>query len=188
MTITGNGSKGHHIFTLEVLETNVDTNNNLSTISYEFKLRATNTSWRWSGYGSKISYTITINGTQITGTIPSFNGNPVTLKSGTMDIPHDSNGKKTLQFDFSVSDTTSVNYTCGNASANGSLVLTDILQKATITSAPNFTDEDNPKIVYQNTAGTTATSAISEDQTISEDTGRPRRRCLLFQRRSWTPE
>lgn len=124
-TISARGSKGHHDFTLTVQEDT--TSSNSSFISYTFKISATNSSWQWRGYPS-ITYTITINGTNYTGTIASFNGSTTTLKTGSnIEIPHNNDGTKTINISFSVTDpNTSVSYTCGNASANSTMELTTL--------------------------------------------------------------
>lgn len=137
-TISARGSKGHHDFTLSVQEDS--TQNNSSFISYTFKISATNSSWQWRSY-SNISYTISINGTDYTGTIPNFNGSTTTLKTGSnIEIPHNSDGKKTIAIAFSVTDpNTSVTYTCGNASASDTMELTS-LHKIPLMTATNVTE------------------------------------------------
>lgn len=154
-SIYANGSKGHHKFTLTVTETGTSTANNTSSISFSFVLSPVQSGWDWSGWGSKISYKVTINGTDYTGTIPSYNGSStVTLKSGTQTVAHDANGKKTIYYSFSVTDGANQSYTCGNASKSGTLVLTDIARYAKLLTAPNFSDGQNPTITYSNPAGT----------------------------------
>lgn len=134
-TISANGSKGHHKFTLEVVEKSTSTANNTSSVDFSFKLSPIQTSWNWEGWNSSISYKVTINGTEYTGTIPNYDGSStITLKSGTLSVAHNTDGKKTISFSFSVTDSTGQTYTCGNASANGSLVLTNIPRYLSITS------------------------------------------------------
>lgn len=70
-------------------------------------------------------------------------------------ITHNTDGKKeiTIAIDFRLM-TISGNYQSGtriNGSSN--IALTDIPRAATLTAAPNFTDEDNPTITYNNPAG-----------------------------------
>ena len=122
-SISANGSKGHHKFTLTVNETSTSVDNNTSTISFSFVLSPIQSGWDWViNYSTPPSYTISINGTTYTGTIPSYNGSStVTLKSGTQTVPHNTDGAKTLSFYFSVIDTLTQNFTCGNASANGTM-------------------------------------------------------------------
>lgn len=79
-----------------------------------------------------------------------------TFASGTLDISHNNDGSKT----FTVSAFSGWLYGNGdyNASAE-SFALPAIPRAATITSAPNFTDVDNPAIAYANPAGS-AVSAL----------------------------
>lgn len=150
-TISARGSKGHHDFTLSVQEDS--TQNNSSFISYTFKISATNSSWQWRSYNN-ITYSITIGDNTYTGTIPNFNGSTTTLKSGSnIEIPHNSDGKKTIAISFSVTDpNTSVSYTCGNASASDTMELTTLHTAPTIDSV--VTNELNvsgiPNLYYVN--------------------------------------
>lgn len=133
LTITANGSKGHHKFTLVVEETTVGSSSqNTSEVTYTFQIAPKVKGYDWSGWSNKISYTVTIDGTEYTGTIPSYNGSStVTLKTGTQTIQHNDDGNKSIAISFSVSDTTGQSYTCGNASSNGTLALTYIPRYAT---------------------------------------------------------
>jgi len=142
-TITKTGSKGHHIFTLTVQEDS--TSSNSSFLSFTFKISATNSSWQWRSYNN-ITYTITINGTNYTGTIPNFNGSTTTLKTANnIEVAHETDGTKTINISFSVTDpNTSVTYTCGNASASSTMTLTSLHTPPTI---GNVTiTEVNPRI------------------------------------------
>lgn len=124
-TITGKGSRGHHNFTLTVTENSKNDSANTSNIGYTFKISPIQSGWDWATQGSNISYNITINGTHYTGTIPNYNGSStVTLKSGTLNVAHDAAGTKTMSFSFKVTDRDGLRYTCGSASASGSMTLT----------------------------------------------------------------
>lgn len=126
-SIVGYGSKHSHEFTLTVNEDSISQSGNYSTVSFSFTLYKS--SYSWSGWNS-ISYIVTINGQQYTGTIPSYSaGSTKTITSGTLTVPHDSNGSKTLYFSFSVTDSSGQSYTCGNASASGSMALTSIARQ-----------------------------------------------------------
>lgn len=169
-SIYANGSKGHHKFTLTVTETSTSTANNTSTVSFSFVLSAVQSSWDWYSWGDSISYTVTINGTKYTGTIPNYDGvSSVTLKSGTQTVAHNADGTKSMAYSFSVTDGAGKSYTCGNASKSGTLTLTNIPRKATLLTAPNFSHEDNPTITYSNPAGTAVTSLQA---CIADTTGR----------------
>lgn len=132
-SISGNGSKGHHKFTLEVNETYNYVDTNKSTVEITFKLSAITAGYNWSGWGNKISYTVTVDGTNYTGTIPSYNGSStVTLVSTSQDVPHNADGTKTVNFSFSVTDGAGQSYTCGNASASGSVNMITIPRASTM--------------------------------------------------------
>lgn len=129
-------SRSHHYFTLNVNEVanSINVNNNTSDVSYSFILSPKVKGYDWS-IGNQITYTITINGTAVaTGHIPSYNGtSTVTLESGTVTIPHNNDGTKTIDISFNVTDSTSYSFTCGNASGSDTLALTTIPRASQIT-------------------------------------------------------
>lgn len=133
-TITGYGSKHSHEFNLTVNETSTSVANNTSEVSFSFTIYKA--SYSWSGWNS-ITYTITINGTSYTGTIPSYSaGSPMTIRTGSQTIAHNSDGTKSISYNFSVSDGSGQSYTCGNASASGTMNLTKINRYPTFTTKP----------------------------------------------------
>lgn len=135
-TITANGSKGHHVFTLIVNEDSTNIETNKSSGTYTFQISPIQTGWDWSGWGNNISYSGSIGGTTFSGTIPQYNGSSIiTLSSGSFEIEHNTDGNKTISISFSVTDNTGVNYTCGNASASGEMTLTYIPIKTNFTDA-----------------------------------------------------
>lgn len=75
-----------------------------------------------------------------------------TIDSGTVVINHNTDGSKS----FSASVQAAVYKTSVNCSGSGSWTLNKIPRQANITAAPNFDDEDNPKITYSNPAGSAA--------------------------------
>jgi hypothetical protein len=125
-TISANGSKGHHKFTLQVNEDGIS--GKASTINYSFKLSPIQKGWDWSGWGESISYTITIGSNTYKGSIPKYDGSStVTLKSESgIKIEHESNGTKTISIGFTVTDGAGKTYTCGNASSSASMTLSTI--------------------------------------------------------------
>lgn len=76
----------------------------------------------------------------------------LSLDSGSIDITHNSNGSKSINFSVSFT-TSSGSYMPGSISISNSIKLTDIPRQANINSAPNFNDEENPTITYSNPAG-----------------------------------
>jgi len=147
-SISSNGSKGHHKFTLNVTNGNVSAKDNTSTVSFSFILSSLGGGWNWEQWGANITYVVTINGTKYTGSIANYDGNSnVTLKSGSLTVAHNSDGNKTISYSFSVTDTSGQNYTCGNASASGTLALTNIPRYAKITSF-SVASRDETSVLY----------------------------------------
>lgn len=140
--------------------------NNTSTISWTLYSEGGSTSYYSTG-----PTTVTINGTQVyykgrvghsSKTFPASKGSV----SGSLTVTHNSDGKKSI----SVSLSTAI-YTASVTTNSGTWTLDNIPRYATITSAPNFTDIQNPTIQYNNQAGTNATAlqaciASSDGNTI----------------------
>lgn len=67
--------------------------------------------------------------------IMSYDGrSTVTIASGTINVPHNSDGSKSISFEFNVWDKVTANYLPGNAHADGSMDLTKIARYANITT------------------------------------------------------
>ena len=167
-TLTANGSKGHHKFSLEVVESS--TSGNSSFLSFTFKIIPIQTGWDWdwSGNPSKISYSITIGSNSYTGTIGVYNGSStVSLKSGSnIEIVHENDGTKTINIGFSVSDTTGVNYTCGNASSSNTFTLSPLHKAPTLNNATMV--ETNQAMINLGIPDTTIVQYLSK-KTITLD-------------------
>lgn len=89
------------------------------------------------------------------GTYSNYSKGEHTIASGTLYIPHNGDGTKT----FNISSFTGWLYSSYNYSASAtSHSLTSIPRQATLTSAPDFTDEQNPTITYSNPAGSAVTA------------------------------
>jgi hypothetical protein len=156
-SISANGSNGHHKFTLNVTETATSTANNASTISWSFVLSSLGGNYDWYYNNTvPVTYTVTINGTRYSGNIMSYDGSStVTVRSGTMTIPHNADGSKSITLAFTVSSQNAT-YLPGSANASGTMSLTNIPRQATVTNAPDFTDIENPTLTYSNPAGSSA--------------------------------
>ena len=153
--ITANGSRGHHKFTLYISEHSTSVANNTSNVGWTLQLTPMQTGWDWS-YTNAVSWSVTVAGTTYSGTSSSYDGkSTVNLGSNTLNVAHNADGSKSINFSFSI---TSLNYSYlpGSASKSGSLTLTPIARKATLSSAPDFTDEQSPTITYSNPAGNAA--------------------------------
>lgn len=151
-SISANGSRGHHSFTLNVWENSTDTPSNTSNVGWSLVLSPIQAGWNWSISG--ISWNVNVNGVGYSGTIQSYDGSStVTIASNSLTVGHDNNGSKTIGFSFSINDGANRSYTPGSCSASGSMALTNIPRQARITSSNNFTDEDNPTIGFSNPGG-----------------------------------
>ena len=149
-TITGYGSKHSHEFKLTVNETSTSTSNNTSEISFSFTIYKA--SYSWSQWNS-ITYSISINGTSYSGTIPSYSaGSTMTIRSGTQTIGHNSDGSKSINYSFSVNDGSGQSYTCGNASASGSMNLSTIPRYAKASISLNSKTLNSVKLNYSTDA------------------------------------
>lgn len=155
-SIYGDGANGHHRFTLNITEDSTNNQTNQSYVSWSLVLSPLGNGWNWS-YSNQIpvTYIVNINGVRCgEGNIMSYDGkSTVTVASGVgVPIQHNTDGYKDISFNFSIWSM-SASYLPGAASASGTMSLTYIPRQATIISAPNFTDEENPKITYSNPAG-----------------------------------
>ena len=146
------------------------TANNKSEVTASLYYRRNNTysGTPTSGTGT---FGITIDGqsgsTTFSLTIPN-SGAWVKAVTVTKTVSHNSDGKRTITISGSgsipVASLTST--TC-----SGSAVLDNIPRQATIVSAPNFTDEENPTIQYSNPAGNAVESiaaCISFDGSVAD--------------------
>lgn len=84
--------------------------------------------------------------------IKLYNGTEVA--SGKVTVSHASDGSK----DFSVSIKAGIYTYARNVSGSKTFTLTQIPRAATISSAPDFNDEDNPILSYSNPAGSAVTT------------------------------
>ena len=175
-TIIANGSKGHHRFSLKVNEDT--TSENSSFMSYSFTIAPIQTGWDWADWGTKISYVIKIGDNTYNGTITAYNGSStITLSSSSnIEIPHNSDGTKTINISFSVTDTTGVNYTCGNASSSSTLTLSVLHKAPEITTVSVIESNtqltglgvDNNTIVQYLSNKKFTVTATYDDATINE--------------------
>lgn len=125
--ITATGKNGHHRFTLTVTEESVNVSANTSLVSWDFVLSPIGNGWDWS-YSSTVpvSYSVTVNGTTVSGNIMSYDGaSTMKITGSSLNVKHDNGGAKTITFSFSVTSL-ALDYLPGAASASGSMGLTFI--------------------------------------------------------------
>lgn len=148
-------SKSH--FYVNWSQTGQSTANNSTSINWSAGLY-TGTSTSHDNFAKnavKISE-VYINGVLVSngGTWSNINtGGSHDLLSGSIDIPHNADGTKT--FSVSIKGWT---YSSSNYSGSGSFELTAIPRQATISTATDFNDEQNPTITYVNGAGNNVSS------------------------------
>ena len=132
-----------------------DTAGNYSLVTATLYYSRTNSGYKtygtWNG-------SITIDGKKTSGSkyiTITQNSNTVAMTVSNIKVPHDSSGSKqcTISASGGISGTS---FTSTTLSAK--VTLDSIPRKATITSAPNFTDEASPVVKFSNLAGNSVTS------------------------------
>ena len=130
-----------------------------ATLYYSRTNEGYTTKGEWQG-------AITINGTTVSAKKRieiTYQSNTKAM-SATVKVPHNPDGTKTCAISAS-GGFPGLSMTTTNLSAN--VELEEIARQATITTAPDFNDEDNPTITYTNKAG----SAVSSLQACISLTG-----------------
>lgn len=126
-SISANGSRGHHKFTLNVTENNTSVENNTSHVSWSLILSPIQNGWDWY-YSNQtpVTYNVIFNGKTYTGSVMNYNGSAtITIASGTETVEHNDDGNKTISFGFSISSL-NYDYLPGSANASGNMALTFI--------------------------------------------------------------
>ena len=162
-------TQSSNTFTLELtlVEQSTSTAGNSSTISYTLKLKSTTKNFAQYGVGAAVELDNQTVAVRDRGSAPKITlgtYSEVTLLSGTHTVGHNSDGSKSMSFFFKL-DMASASYTPGYVSKSGTMTLTKIPRGATITSAPNFTDEDDPVVKVSNPAGVSVQLGIFKDST-----------------------
>lgn len=125
--------------------------NNQTTISWSLTGKGTAS----SSYYKAGNFKVVIDGTTVYSSATRINlYNGTVVASGEYTMTHNAQGQRS----FSASAEAGIYTFAVNCTGSGSWSLTDIPRQATITSAPNFNDEQNPTINYSNPAGNNVTS------------------------------
>lgn len=128
---------------------------NSSSVTATIQAKRTNsytTTGTWTG-------NLNIGGTNQTfSTHKSITDSWVTLLSFTITKAHNDNGTGTCYIQGKVNGPSGTSMAGKSVSASQTVTLDTIPRYATITSAPNFTDIQNPTIEYNNSAGTNVSS------------------------------
>lgn len=162
-------TQSSNTFTLELtlVEQSTSTAGNTSTLSYTLKLKSTTKNFAQYGVGAAVKLDNQTVAVRDRGSAPKITlgtYSEVTLLSGTRTVGHTSDGSKSMALAYSL-DMASASYTPGPMSGSGTMTLTKIPRGATITSAPNFTDEDDPVVKVSNPAGVSVQLGIFKDST-----------------------
>lgn len=146
------GSNGSHFKIRLSYDLSQSQANNTSTIKYYLYMIS------MDGYsGSGATAKGYINGSQV-GTFTSIGVNTTKeIGTKTVTVTHNNDGTKSVSYSASV-DTP---WSLGDASLSGTLTLPTIKRQANITSAPDFTDEENPTITYTNPLGNSVTGLVA---------------------------
>ena len=136
-------------FYLEAKYKSQNTTNNTTVVNTRLRSTSSGGTLRGAGYKFTCSYCTAREGTEVW----AF-ANEVILSSDDKTITHNNDGTKSL----SLSATAKNTYWGINKSLSATVSLPTINRKATITSAPDFTDEQNPTIKYTNPAGNSVSS------------------------------
>lgn len=126
-----------------------NTSKNQSTITWTVEGDGTATS-SWYNAGP---FYVNVAGTEKTSStrIQLKDGTRITACEGSTTITHNSEGKAS----FTISVKAAIYQASYNCTGSKKFTLDTIPRKATITSAPNFSDEDTPTVKYSNPAGGT---------------------------------
>lgn len=123
---------------------------NSSTLTWSLEVLGGDASW----YAER-TLKLVVNGTTLVNKSDRVERHKGYIRQNqTMTIPHNSDGTKSFSVSLQVACYTS----SVNLKASSTQTLNSIPRKATITSAPNFTDEQNPVLYYSNPAGSAVTS------------------------------
>lgn len=142
-------------FWVELTEDSYSVANNTSYVTVKVKITTDSYSYNELSPSGYIEWGGVWSGDSNTSFSHSFSRSmTTTLFSKTYIAKHNDDGSGTV----SASVTFYTGISAGTITASKSLTLTKIPRQATIISAPNFTDEENPTITYSNPAGSMVSS------------------------------
>lgn len=149
-------------FSLQARYTSQSIANNTTAVQTRLRSDFTKgSSINGAGYKFTCTYCNTVSGTGVW----YFSDEVIT--SGGATVTHNSDGTKTI----TLKATAHNDYWNFTKSFSASVTLPTIPRSATITSAPNFTDLDNPKITYSNPAGNSVTTLQASIYLTDSTTG-----------------
>lgn len=136
VTLSANGSKGNHEYTLTVEETATNATKNTSTVTINFSLTHIHSGYNWQDHSS-VKGTVTVNGTSYSWALPNYDGSGEAklITNKTQTITHKDDGSKSISVSFSCKADTSYSYLPGTASASGTLALTTLARASSFSVA-----------------------------------------------------
>lgn len=158
-------------FTLLLTLTENSTNiaSNTSSLSYKLELISTTKDFYSFNVGASFSIDNRVIANRDRASSPQISlpvRSRVTLLSGSTTVAHDNQGNKTIAIKYSL-DMAKTSYTPGSLNDSDSMALTDIPRGATLSNAPNFNDEENPKVEFNNPAEVQVQLGIFKDSTTA---------------------
>jgi hypothetical protein len=127
--------------------------NNTSTINWTLTGGGSATSW----FNTRNGYVNIDGARRWTQTSDIQLSNGTVMASGSLTLTHNADGKRSFSANAGATIYSYGTYQTGS----GSWELPQIPRAATLTAAPNFTDEENPTITYSNPAGSSVTSLMA---------------------------
>lgn len=170
--IYGSTSLGrNYSFFADISETNVDKDNNQSTVKYEVYVQNGDRRTDSNGW----TFNAKIDGSDVyNATGRNLKTNDVDFYAakkvfeGTKVIGHNTDGSKTISFSAKLSKSSYSSFDPGECNLSGNVTLTKIDRYPMLTNAPNFNDEGNPTIQYTTALGF---SGASVQACIANSTG-----------------
>lgn len=132
---------------------------NYSTVNWALYLVSDGSQWGYVNASSQAAWIVNVNGARYDGTasLGLSVGQKKLLGNGSTQVPHNADGSKAFSFTFTqYFNIYWSGVLLGSHGGSGTATLDTIPRAASITAAPNFTDEENPTISYSNPAGSAA--------------------------------
>lgn len=152
---------------LTLTENSTNISSNTSSLSYKLELISTTKDFYSFKVGASFSIDNRVIASRDRASSPQINlpvRSRVTLLSGSTTVAHGNQGNKTIAIKYTL-DMAKTSYTPGALSGSGSMPLTVIPRGATLSNAPNFNDEENPKVEFNNPAKVQVQLGIFKDST-----------------------
>lgn len=158
MVLYAKHANSNYTSIITVSETSTSVENNTSTLSYEISMQSKN-NYSFASIGSTI--VLKINGAAVYSQYAqrSCSANTtVTFASGTTTVKHNDDGKKTIEIEYSYSQSSTASYTPKSASVSGSMQLSTIARATKAVKFTGFVEKVNP--ISFNPASSTFTHSI----------------------------